>query len=114
MGGVSKIYNQIIMNIYSRVMSKINFWQESFFDENLPELQSVTFLMGKGVFGQPTLPNIIKVIKNINPSITFHPDKNLAENFHFDIAHPENSSPTAFESVPIPMTERIKINHKTL
>ena len=83
-------------------------------DENLPELQSVIFLMGNGVFGQPTLPKIIKVIKNINPNTTFHPDKNLAENFHFDIAHPENSSPTAFERVPIPVTERIKVNHETL
>ena len=57
--------------------------------------------MGNGVFGQPTLLNTIKDRKYMQPNTIFHPDKNLAEGFHLEIANPEPNNPMALEAVPI-------------
>ena len=58
--------------------------------------------IGIGALGHPTFPNAIKTQNVIAPNTTFHPDKVLAENFHFEITHPDSNNPKALGAVPIP------------
>ena len=53
------------------------------------------------MLGHPTLLKTMSEVKYKSPNMTFQPERNLAENFHREIAHPESNNPIAFEMVPI-------------
>ena len=58
--------------------------------------------IGIGALGHPTFPNAIKTQNVIAPKTTFQPDRVLAENFHFEITHPDSNNPKALGAVAIP------------